>query len=237
MPTDLYRQVTKHRLWQFCYWSGVVILFGLAAWKRFTLPFDPIADPDTWGYLSPALRKLTGAPFGHTSGRNFIYPGFLYLLLRVFRYFRAITVAQHLLGLAAGEMLLLTWYRVRVFLARPRVPLGFFYVIGLVAAATLLLASEPMHFERQLRPEGVSAFLFSINLYVLAQFTACWVIGRRTVATAVYGAAGVFISILLASVKPSFVLVSFLAVLPVVVLFFQKNQLWQKFAVTVGALA
>ena len=237
MPNDAYRQVTKRRLWQFCYWSGVIILFGAVAWKRFTLPLDPIADPDTWGYLSPALRKLTGAPFGHTCGRNFIYPGFLYLLLRVFRDFRAITVAQHLLGLAAGGMLLLTWYRVRVFLARPRVPLGFFYVIGLVAAATFLLASEPMHFEMQLRPEGVSAFLFSINLYVLAQFTACWVIERRTVATAVYGAAGVFISILLASVKPSFVLVSFLAVLPVVVLFFQKNQLWQKFAVTVGALA
>jgi hypothetical protein len=67
MPTDGYRQMTKCRLWQFCYWSSVAILFGLAAWKRFTLPLEPIADPDTWGYLSPALRKLTGAAFGHTS--------------------------------------------------------------------------------------------------------------------------------------------------------------------------
>src|SRR5438552_12505860 len=60
MPTDLYRQVTKRRLWQFCYWSGVVVLFGLAAWRRFTLPLDPIADPDTWGYLSPSAKKADG---------------------------------------------------------------------------------------------------------------------------------------------------------------------------------
>ena len=62
-----------------------------------------------WGYLSPALRKLIGAEFGHTEGRNFLYPGFLFLLLRVFGDFRAITVAQHILGLLAGVMLLLTW--------------------------------------------------------------------------------------------------------------------------------
>jgi hypothetical protein len=229
--------MTKRRLWQFCYWSGVVLLFGLAAWNRFTLPLDPIADPDTWGYLSPALRKLTGAAFGHTSGRNFIYPGFVYLLLLVFRDFRAITVAQHVLGLVAGGMLLLTWQRVRVFLARPRVSLGFYYVIGLVAAAVFLLASEPVHFEMQLRPEGVCAFLFSINLYVLAQFTVCCVIEHRRVAAAVYGVAGVLISVLLGSVKPSFILVSFLAILPMGILFFQQDQLWQKVVIGVGGAA
>ena len=237
MPTDVHRQTTKRRLWQFCYWSGVIILFGTAAWNRFTLPLDPIADPDTWGYLSPALRKLTGAPFGHTSGRNFIYPGFVFLLLGLFRDFRAITIAQHLLGLVAGGMLLLTWHRLRVFVAHPRVSVQFYYAIGLVAAATFLLASEPVHFEMQLRPEGVCAFLFSINLYVLAQFTACRFIEHRSVATAVYGAVGVFISVLLGSVKPSLVLVSFFAVLPMVVLLFQKNHFWQKVAIAAGALA
>ena len=237
MPTDVYRQMTKRRLWQFCYWSGVVILFGLAAWRRFTLPLDPIADPDTWGYLSPALRKLTGAAFGHTSGRNFIYPGFVYLLLKVFRDFRAITAAQHVLGLVAGGMLLLTWHRARVFLARPRVSRGLYYVIGLVAAAVFLLASEPLHLEMQLRPEGLCAFVFSINLYVLAQFTACCVFEHRRVATAVYGVAGMFTSVLLASVKPSFMLVSFLVLLPMGMLFFQQDQLWQKVVIGVGGAA
>src|SRR5216117_3651824 len=80
--------------------SGKVVFAG-AAWQRFSRPLDPIADPDTWGYLSPALRKLTGAEFGHTNGRNFLYPGFLYLVLAAFGDFRAIGVVQHLLGLAA----------------------------------------------------------------------------------------------------------------------------------------
>src|SRR5207249_7289152 len=74
---------------QLAYWSAVAVIFVWAAWLRFRLPLDPIADHGTWGYLSPALRKLTGAEFGHTYGRNFIYPGFIYLLLLGFGDFRA----------------------------------------------------------------------------------------------------------------------------------------------------
>src|SRR5437879_8729938 len=69
----------KDLLWPICYWATVAFIFAWAVWQRFKLPLDPIADPDTWGYLSPALRKLTGAEFGHSQGRNFLYPGFLYL--------------------------------------------------------------------------------------------------------------------------------------------------------------
>ena len=91
-----------------------------AVWLRFRLPLDPIADRDTWTHLSPALRKLTGGEFERSVpyGRNFVFPGFLYLLLRFFGDFRAITVAQHFLGLLAGGVLLLTWQRARVFLSK-----------------------------------------------------------------------------------------------------------------------
>src|SRR5438552_18153461 len=91
-------------LWRVCYWTALTLVFAWAIWQRFALPLTPIADPDTWGYLSPALRKLTGAEFGHTQGRNFLYPGFLYLVLRSFGDFRAIAIVQHLLGLAAGAI-------------------------------------------------------------------------------------------------------------------------------------
>ncbi len=196
-------------------------------------------DPDTWGYLSPALRKLTGAPFGHTSGRNFIYPGFVYLLLGVFRDFRAITIAQHLLGLVAGGMLLLTWHRLRVFVAHPRVSLRFYDAIGLVAAATFLLASEPVHFEdADLEPEGVCAFLFSINLYVLAQFTACR--GHRAQErgdSSLWCCGCVYLRTAGFRETTDLVSVSFFSVLPMVVLLFQKNHLWQKVAIAAGALA
>ncbi len=155
------------RVGRLAYWSAVAVIFAWAAWLRFRLPLDPIADHGTWGYLSPALRKLIGAEFGHTYGRNFIYPGFLFLLLRAFGDFRAITVAQHFLGLIAGGVLLLTWRRARAFVPDPRVGRGGHYALGLLAAAVFLLASGPIRFETQLRPEGVCAFLFSINLYLV----------------------------------------------------------------------
>ena len=223
--------------WRFCYWGGIAALFAFAAWQRFSLPLEPIADPDTWGYLVPALRKLIGGEFGHTNGRNFIYPGFVFLLLRVFGDFRAITIAQHFLGLLAGGILLLTWRRARVFVPDPRVGRVVHAALGLLAAAIFLLASEPIRFEAQLRPEGVCAFLISVNLYVVIQFTACFFVEGRRAASVIYGIAAVFSSILLASAKPSFWLASIVVLLPVAMFFFQRGLIWEKVALGCGAAA
>ena len=77
-------------------------LFGGALMRRFALPLVPILDADSPNYLWPALLKLNGDGFIHNAGLNFIYPGFLLLLLRGFSDFRAIVIVQHLLGLAGG---------------------------------------------------------------------------------------------------------------------------------------
>src|ERR1043166_8815642 len=120
MASNFSAAAGRRLMWQCCYWLALAAIFSWAAWQRFALPLDPLADPDTWGYLSPALRKLTGAEFGHTYGRNFVYPGFVFLILRAFGEFRAITLLQHLLGLTAGGFLLLTWRQARVFVVNPR---------------------------------------------------------------------------------------------------------------------
>jgi hypothetical protein len=104
----------------FAYWSAIAVIFAWAAWLRFRLPLDPIAVRD---YVLPALRKLIGDEFGDVHlGRTIIYPGFVYLLVRAFRDLRAITVTQHLLGLLAGGVLLLTWRRIRDFIPGARLP-------------------------------------------------------------------------------------------------------------------
>jgi hypothetical protein len=237
MATNPYRHITKRPLWQLFYWSGIVVLFAWAAWLRFRLPLEPIADRDTWGYLSPALRKLIGAEFGRTYERNFIYPGFLFLLLRAFGDCRAITIAQHFFGLLAGGILLLAWRRARVFVPDSRVDPAAHDALGLLAAAIFLLASEPMRFEMQLRPEGVSAFLISVNMYMAIQFAACFFIERRRAASVVYGIAAVFSSILLASVKPSFWFASIVVLLLVAMFFLQRGFIWQKIALGGGSAA
>ena len=82
--------------------AALVLILLWAAQARALWPRWPIADPDSWGYLHPALSKLLGGAFEHTNGRNFVYPGFLYLILRATADFGAIPFAQHALGLASA---------------------------------------------------------------------------------------------------------------------------------------
>jgi hypothetical protein len=218
---------------QFAYWGAIVVIFAWAAWLRFRLPLDPIAVPS---YVMPALRKLIGAEFGHLHlGGTIIYPGFVYLLVRAFGDFRAITVIQHLLGLLAGGLLLLTWRRIRDFVPRARLPHPIHSCLGLFAAAIYLFSREPLWFEMSIRPEGVCGFLIAINLYFLIQFIACCFLEARQTATVIYGIAVAFSSILLASVKPSFWLAAIVALLPIGIFFFRQGWSSQKIALAGGA--
>jgi hypothetical protein len=221
--------------WRFYYWGAVAVIFAWAAWQRFSLPLDPIADPDVWGYLAPALRKLVGAEFGHTYGRNFVYPAFVFSLLRVFGDFRAIVIVQHLLGLVAGALLLITWRHARVFVPDSRLSRASHDRLGLVAAAIFLWAGEPIRFEMQLRPEGVCAFLVSLNLYLVLQFIACCFVKKRASAAVGYGIGTSFTAVLLASAKPSFALAAVVALAPIGTFFLRRGWLRQKIALAGGA--
>jgi hypothetical protein len=217
----------------FAYWSALVLIFAWAAWLRFRLPLDPIAVP---AYVIPALRKLTGAEFGDIHlGRTIIYPGFVYLLVRVFGDFRAITVAQHLLGMLAGGVFLLTWRRIHDFIPSAHLPHPIYRCLGLFAAAIYMFSREPLCSEMSIRPEGICGFLISINIYFVIQFAACCFLEARRTAAVIYGIGVVFSSILLASVKPSFWLTAIVALLPVAIFFFRRGWFSQKIVVAGGA--
>lgn len=216
------------------YWSAVVIIFALAALLRFGLPLDPIVVPN---YLLPALKKLVGPEFGQIHfERTIIYPGFVYLLIRGFGDFRAITVAQNLLGLSAGAVFLLTWRRIRDFIPNARLPYPIYRWLGLLAVSVYLFSREPLYFERDIRPEGICGFLISINLYFVIQFAACCFLENRRAATVACGIAVVFSSILLASVKPSFWLTTIIACVPVAMFLFRRRWIWQKVVLVCGAI-
>ncbi len=217
-------------VWRLCYWTAIAFIFAWAVWQRFALPLDPIADADTWGYLSPALRKLTGAEFGHTQGRNFLYPAFLYLVLRCFGDFRAIAIIQHLLGLAAGGLFLLTWRRLRAFVPDSLVNPSLHDALGLAGTAIYLLANDTTRIETQLRPEGVCAFLIGINLYFAVQFISCSFLEHRRTGAVVCGSATVLTSLLLASAKPSFWLAVIIVMVPVAAFLVRQNWWRQKIA-------
>jgi hypothetical protein len=217
-----------------CYWTVFALVWTWAIWQRFALPLTPIADPDTWGYLSPALRKLTGAEFDHSQGRNFLYPGFLYLVLRCFGDFRAIGIVQHLLGLTGGGFFLLTWRRLRVFVPDSLVNPALKDALGLAGAAIYLLASDTIRIETQLRPEGVCPFLISVNLYFAIQFISCSFLERRRIGAVIYGSATGLTSLLLASSKPSFWFAAIVVMVPVIGFFLRPNWVRQKIALALA---
>src|SRR5438309_171463 len=160
-------RLREDSLWRLFYWTLLALVFAGAIWQRFKLPLDPIADPDTWGYLSPALRKLTGAEFGHTNGRNFVYPAFLFLLLRVFGSFRAIAIAQHLLGLLAGAVFLLSWKRARVFVPNPRIGRVGYNLLRLSGAAVLSLPEYFLSRNDEMSRTFLPTTLFAIHAHLI----------------------------------------------------------------------
>jgi hypothetical protein len=216
------------------YWIAVSLIFGMAAWQRFSLPLDPIADPDTWGYLAPALNLLTGSGFTY-EGRNFLYPGFVWLLPRLFGDFRAITIAQHFLGLVAGALLLLTWRRARMFVRESRLPRGGHEVFGLILAAIFLVAGESLRTEMQIRPEGVCAFLLSLNLWFAFEFvTRAFVVREKGVAA--FGIGTAVSAIVLASLKPSFIFLALISVVPLGIFLLMQKRPRQKIVLGLGVV-
>ena len=86
----------------------LLFVLGIAVWLRTLAPGIPISDPDTWGYLYPALSELAGKGFQQTHGRGIAYPLFLLGVLGFTGSFFSIVVAQHSIGILSG----LLWWAV-----------------------------------------------------------------------------------------------------------------------------
>jgi hypothetical protein len=218
------------------YWAGVAFVFGWAIWLRFRAPLIPIAsDPDCWGFLSPAIGKLIGTGFVHRL-RNYLYPGWLYLLLRCFHDFRAITVAQHMVGLASGAIFLLIWQSLRRLTTPAILPARIHALVGLLPAAIYLTAQDPIRFETDVRPEGIVSFLILLNLYVVIEFTYGWLVANQRGIPVLLGMAAVATSTLVSLAKPSFTIAAIGALSTVVMSFFCRCPRPQKWKLGLGSV-
>ena len=218
----------RYFLWRVVYVAMAATLFGGALARRFALPLVPILDADSPNYLWPALLKLNGEQFIHNAGLNFIYPGFLLLLLRGFSDFRAIVIVQHLLGLAGGVFSLLGWNRLHDLDLASCLRKPVHQTIGLFGAAIYLLSPIPILFEMQIRPEAVCMFVQMLSFWLMFQFLSY----RRSPAhwrkTALYGIAAVASALLLCSLKPSFTLTALLTIGVLLVLVVRSRLGWER---------
>ena len=206
-------------VWTLTYFLIVAFLFIAAAWKRFSLPQDPLAVFDA--YLLPALVKLSGGAFGDVQGLtkeglNFLYSGMIYLILRTWEDFRAISVIQHFLGLIAGGLFLAAWSRLADFFPRPCLNRVVHEAIGLLGAAIYLLSYAPVFFEMNIRSDSVCMFFEILIFWLLIQFFYYRVILRNTQKAVIYGTSVATNAFLLALLKPSFMLTSLFVVVPVI---------------------
>ena len=128
-------------------------LFVVAAWRRFSLPQTPLIDTD-YGYLWPVLSKLAGEAFARFQCVKFIYPGAVLGLVRLTGDFRAVTIEQHLLTLAAGGLFWLAWRRLGLFLPQSARGARIHLIVGLMGLAIYLLANNPICLAPQLRPDS-----------------------------------------------------------------------------------
>lgn len=233
--SDLQKRRSIATLLSLGYWLLAAAVFIGAAWSRFQLPSTPIADPDTWGYLSPAMSALLGEGWVHHL-RNYLYPGFLFVLLRIFQDFDAVTIAQHLAGLAAGVLFLVVWRRLRDFNLAPRLPYLLHQLIGLFGVAIYLYAREPMTYELEIRPEGIVPLLVLLNIFFTIEFSyRCW-IRRDQYLPVKWGLAIVASAIVLSLAKPSFTIAALGSILPVMAVFVFPFPDREKAALFLGSL-
>jgi len=206
-------------------------LFSAALLFRFELPQQPFIDSDVGGYLEPALLQLTHGHFVHVEGRSFVYPGFIYLILRVFRDFRAVAILQHLLGMAAGGVLLVCWNCARTLMRRAIIPAGIYRLFGIPVAALFLFNTSVIRFEHLIRPEAIFPFFAALNMLFNIQFIRHRYVEVSYRASFLYGSANLFNACLLFFLKPSFYLGVAFSTLPIwVSLFDRKEPFNRKFA-------
>ena len=218
-------------------WFALALILAVGARLRLQWPLAPLSDVDTWGYLHPALSALTGQGFQHTYGRSFVYPGWVYLWLRGCGDFRAICIAQHLLGLATGVLLWRVWERWREWFPEPRLPAWMATLVGLGLVAFYVCSTMVIFLEQRIRPEAIFPFFAILALYLTLQFLGAWFRTKRTLASALWGGALVFDAILCYELKPSFGLAIGVALLPLLAAALQPGQVWRRRLVVPGAAA
>jgi hypothetical protein len=206
------------------YTAFTLLLFGGAVLFRFKLPLQPLFDGDVGGYLEPALLQLTHGQFQHVEGRSFVYPGFIYLILRVFHDFRAVTIIQHLLGLAAGAVLLACWNCARNLIRNPTIPLGIYRLSGVIVAASFLFTTSVIRFEHLVRPEAIFPFFAVLNMLFNIQFIRHRYLEVNYRTSFLYGSVNLFNAFLLFFLKPSFFLGVGFSTLPIWVSLFDKKE-------------
>jgi hypothetical protein len=179
------------------------LVLGIAIWLRSLAPGIPISDPDTWGYLYPALSEIAGMGFQQTHGRGIAYPLFLLGVLEVTGSFFSIVNAQHCVGILSGLLWWAVWREWQKWL--PGKISGVFWVqcIGLVFLASYLWNANTIFYEEAIRPESIFPFLALVQIYFCMLYVRVCYSGGSKWLLLVAGSCAMLVAPICVSAKPS----------------------------------
>jgi hypothetical protein len=183
--------------------SLLLLVLGIAIWLRSLAPGIPISDPDTWGYLYPALSELAGQGFQQTHGRGIVYPLFLLAVLKFTGSFFSIIFAQHIVGILSGLVWWAVWREWQKWL--PTKLSGVFWVqsIGLVFVALYLWSANTIFYEQAIRPESIFPFLALVQIYFCMLYARAWWFGSSKWLIVMAGSLAMLSAPICVSAKPS----------------------------------
>lgn len=184
--------------------SVLLFIFTFAAWFRFRLPNIPLSDPDTWGYLFPALSSLAGDGFQQTHGRGIAYPLFLRSILSNTFDFFLITKVQHIIGLSSGLLWWAIWRQwISTLPLRFRFALGI-QLVGLIFLAAYLWNANAIFYESMIRPEAIFPFLALLQtLFIIIYIRHRWFDGQSNFVMVMAGSLAMVFALVCVSAKPS----------------------------------
>lgn len=184
-------------------WIGILFVFIAAAWLRWALPTLPLADPDTRGYLSPALQHLAGHGMLQEESRGLAYPLLLRGILGVFGNFHSIVIVQHVLGLFSGVIWLLAFHIWVGFLPVNRRWLDLAWWVATGGVAMYLGNPATLVFETQIRPEAVFPFFCLAQIATTLLFIRSRWVQPHLVKSILFSGAAAFFAVFCLSLKPS----------------------------------
>lgn len=195
---------------------GLLLVFITASCFRTIIPNIPISDPDTWGYLNPALSKIAGLGFQQTHGRGIAYPLFLLAIFEAGGDFFTITSVQRVIGVLSGFLWWGVWRQWRLWMPDTIRDAFWLQSIGLLFLALYLWNANAIYYEVCIRPESIFPFLaLAQTWFCMAYASARW--GRYSFSIMVLtGSASILMAPVCISAKPSW---GFSALVPIAVVF------------------
>lgn len=192
--------------------AAALIFFGLP--PRLSLPEAPLWDPDTWGYLRPALAVFNDEPFQQVDGRHGMYPSLLIGFLSFPGEFRAILRWQQGLGMLSVVVLWGVWLLWWMLLPASRTRDVLAPVAGLALIGLYYLNPNTILSEATLRPEAVFPFFGFLQLLCATGFV--FLSGRKGIGLVLTGTLSVFLAYCCFCLKPSWAFAAAFTSLPVV---------------------